>query len=133
MPGSVANAAPSTVLPISLSLAFVHTREYPVIDNKYCNGESQRAVLAVNSRKAWRLAKRLTPTLLQQLRAFYIARKGPVEPFYYYYPHETNPKFSHDPTGAATTGRYIVRFDSEWAQTVALGRVNVEIALIELA
>ena len=37
MPGPVANAAPVTVLPNSLSSAFVHTREYPVIDNEYRN------------------------------------------------------------------------------------------------
>jgi hypothetical protein len=133
MPGSVANAAPTMVLPNSLSRAFVHTREYPVIENDYRNGESQRAVLATNSRKAWRLAKRLTPTQLQQLRAFYNARSGPAEPFYFYDPYETNPKFSHDPTGVGTTGRYTVRFDSEWAQVVTPGRVNTEIALIELA
>jgi hypothetical protein len=133
MPGSVANAAPSTVLPNSLSLAFAHAREYPVVENEYRNGESQRMTLAAYSRKSWRLAKRLTPVQLQELRAFYIARKGPTEPFYFYDPYETNPKFSHDPTGAATTGRHTVRFDSEWAQTVGPGRVNVGIDLLELA
>jgi hypothetical protein len=50
MPDSVQNAAPA-VLPQSLSRAFVHTREYPVIDNEYRNGESQRSVLAMTSRK----------------------------------------------------------------------------------
>jgi len=35
MPGSIANAAPATVMPNSLCRAFVHTREYPVIDNEY--------------------------------------------------------------------------------------------------
>ena len=44
MPGSVANAAPATVLPNSLCRAFVNTREFPVIDNEYRNGESRRAV-----------------------------------------------------------------------------------------
>lgn len=34
MPGSVQNAAPLTVLPASLSRAFVHEREYPVLDNE---------------------------------------------------------------------------------------------------
>jgi hypothetical protein len=55
MPGSVQNAAPLTVLPASLSRAFVHEREYPVLDNEYRNGESQRSVQATNSRKRWRL------------------------------------------------------------------------------
>lgn len=133
MPGSVLNAAPSTVLPNSLCRAFARSQEYPVIENEYRNGESQRAALASNSRKRWRLGKRLTPALVQQLREFYEARKGPTEPFYFYDPYETAPKFSHDPTGATTTGRYTVRFDSEWSQEVTPGRVTTEIALVELA
>ena len=64
MPGSVANAAPATVMPNSLSRAFVHTREYPVIDNEYRNGESQRSAQAATSRKKWSLTKRLTPSQL---------------------------------------------------------------------
>ena len=133
MPGSVHNAAPAMVLPLSLCRAFVHTREYPVIDNEYRNGESQRSAQAANSRKRWRLAKRLTPAQLEALRDFYDARKGPTEPFYFYDPYETNPKFSDDPTGQAVTGRYTVRFDGEWSQSVGPARTDVEIALAELA
>jgi hypothetical protein len=133
MPGSVQNAAPLTVLPNSLCRAFARSQEYPVVENEYRNGESQRAVLASNSRKRWRLAKRLPPTLLEQLRDFYEARKGPTEPFYFYDPYETNPKFTYDPTGAATAGRYSVRFEGEWNQTAGLGRSDVSIELVELA
>ena len=81
MPGSVANAVPVTVLPSSLSSAFVHTREYPVIDNEYRNGESQRSAQAATSRKKWSLTKSLTPAQLQALRDFYEARNGTHEPF----------------------------------------------------
>jgi len=133
MPGSVQNAAPLAVLPASLSRTLVHEREYQVLDNEYRNGESQRSVQAANSCKRWRLAKRLTPVQLAALRDFYDARKGPTEPFYFYDPHETNPKFSHDPTGQAVAGRYTVRFDGEWSQSVGLGRADVNIELIELA
>ena len=133
MPGSVQNTMPATVLPQSLCRAFVHTREYPVIDNEYRNGESQRSLAAVTSRKRWALTKRLTPAQLQALREFYEARNGPVEPFYFYDPYETNPKFSWDPTGAAVVGRYTVRFNSEWSQSVAPARSDVQIDLIELA
>jgi len=94
MPGSVANAAPSTVLPNSLCRAFVHTREYPVIDNEYRNGESQRSAQAATSRKKWALTKRLTPSQLATLRSFYDARNGIHEPFHFYDPYDTNPKFS---------------------------------------
>jgi phage-related protein len=133
MPGNVQNAAPSTVLPQSLSRSFVHERAYPVIENEYKNGESQRSVLATTSRKRWRLAKRLTPAALQTLRAFYDARGGTVEPFYFYDPYETNPKFSYDPTGQATTGRYTVRFNSDWQQSSGPGRSDVQVELLELA
>jgi phage-related protein len=133
MPGNVQNAAPSTVLPQSLSRSFVHERAYPLIENEYKNGESQRSVLATTSRKRWRLAKRLTPAALQTLRAFYDARGGTVEPFYFYDPYETNPKFSYDPTGQATTGRYTVRFNSDWQQSSGPERSDVQIELLELA
>ncbi|MBI4910314.1 MAG: hypothetical protein HY820_42245 [Acidobacteria bacterium] len=127
------NSAPTTVLPQSLSRAFARSQEYPVIENEYRNGESQRSVPVNNSRKRWRLAKRLQPTPLQTLRDFFDARSGPTEPFYFYDPYETNPKFSWDPTGAATTGRYTVRFDGEWNQTASPARSDVSIELIELA
>jgi len=133
MPGSVQNAAPATVLPQSLCRAFAHERAYPLVENEYRNGESQRSVEATNSRKRWRLAKRLTPALLAALRDFYDARKGPTEPFYFYDPYETNPKFSWDPTGAVVTGRYTVRFNTDWSQSVGLGSSDVEIELVELA
>ena len=61
MPGTIQNAAPITVLPQSLCRAFVHERAYPIIENEYRNRESPRPVLATNSRKRWRLVKRLTP------------------------------------------------------------------------
>lgn len=133
MPGSVQNAAPAAVLPHSLCRAFAHEREYPVLDNEYRNGESQRSVQASNSRKRWRLGKRLPPAQLAALRDFYDARHGPTEPFYFYDPYETNPRFSHDPSGQAVAGRYTVRFAAEWSQSVGLGRSDVNIELIEVA
>ena len=133
MPSSVANAAPTTVMPDSLSRAFVAMREYPVLDNEYRNGESQRSVQASTSRKKWTLKKRFTPTQLAALRNFYDARNGTLEPFYFYDPYETNPKFSYDPTGAAVTGRYTVRFNGEWNQQVGPGRSDAQIELIEIA
>ena len=133
MPGSVQNAAPTTVLPFSLCKSFVHERTYPLIENEYKNGESQRSVLATNSRRRWRQAKRLTPALLVALRNFFDARNGSTEPFYFYDPYDTNPKFSYDPTGVATIGRYIVRFNGDWQQSSEPGRSDVQIELLELA
>ena len=133
MPGSVENAAPSMVLPWSLSRAFVRSQEYPILDNEYAGGESQRSVLASTSRKRWRLAKRLAPTELVALRDFYEARKGPQEPFYFYDPWDASPKFSYDPTGQATPGRYAVRFEGGWEQNVNVGLGEVSLGLVEVA
>ena len=133
MPGSVLNAAPATVLPLSLCKSFVHERAYPLIENEYKNGESQRSVQAATSRKRWRLAKRLPPAVLQTLRTFYEARNGTTEAFYFYDPYDTSPKFSYDPTGVATVGRYTVRFNSDWQQSSGPGRSDVQIELLELA
>ncbi|HWR51223.1 MAG TPA: hypothetical protein VN428_08960 [Bryobacteraceae bacterium] len=133
MPGSVQNSAPTAVFPRYLCRAFSRSQEYPVAENEYRNGESQRAVTETNSRKRWRLVKRLTPDRLVELRSFYEARQGPTEPFYFYDPYETVPRFSHDPTGTAILGRYIVRFDCAWEQSCGLGRLDVSVELIELA
>ena len=133
MPGSIQNAAPASVMPDNLSRAFAHEREYPAIDNEYRNGESQRSVQAANSRKRWRVAKRLRPAALRALRDFYDARKGPTEPFYFYDPYETNPKFSSDPAGLALAGRYTVRFAGEWQQSSGINRADCQIDLFELA
>ena len=133
MPGSVLNAAPATVLPQSLCRTFVHERVYPLIENEYKNGESQRSLVATNSRRRWRLAKRLTPSALQTLRDFFDARNGSTEPFYFYDPYDTNPRFSYDPTGVVTVGRYTVRFNGDWQQSSGLGRSDVQIELLELA
>ena len=133
MPGSVENAAPSTVLPWSLSRAFVRSQGYPVLGNEYAGGESQRSVLASNSRKRWRLSKRLALAELAALREFYEARKGPQEPFYFYDPWDASPKFSYDPTGQATPGRYTVRFEGPWEQSAGIGLIEVSLELVELA
>jgi hypothetical protein len=116
-----------------LSRAFVHTRGYPVIGNEYRNGESQRSAQAATSRKRWRITKRLTPTKLATPRDFYDERNGTHDPFFFYDPYETNPKFSCDPTGAMVTGRYTVRFNTDWSQLVGPGRSDVQIELIELS
>ena len=133
MPGSVGIAAPTTVLPWSLCKAFGHSREFLVVDNEYRNGESQRGKLTETSRKTWRTSRRLPVTTLLSFRNFYLARKGPLEPFYFYDPWETSPKFSYDPTGAAVIGRYTVRFDGAWEQMAGIGRADVDISLVQLA
>ena len=133
MPGSVSNAAPATVLPWSLCKAFSHSREWAVNVNGYRNGEAQRGYLVSTSRKRWSMQRRLTPAQLETLRDFYNDRGGPHETFYFYDPWDTSPKFSYDPTGVETIGRYVVRFDCPWSQVIGMGRADAQIDLIELA
>ena len=73
MPGSGLNAVPATVLPQSWFKTFVHERTYPFSENELKNGEPQRSVQEANSRKQWRMAKRLTASQLGELRDFYEA------------------------------------------------------------
>src|ERR1041384_4275201 len=133
MPGSVANAAPTTVLPRSLCSAYARAQEFPLLSNQYSDGAFQGTVQATVSRKRWIVSKRLPPDVLQELRAFYEARKGRTEPFYFYDPYETSPKFSPDSPGVATAGRYTVRFDSDWDQSTGTSRSDLAVSLIELA
>jgi len=76
MPGSVQSAAPVAAMPSAPSRAFAHTQQYAVLEDGCRNSESQRSPLVATSRKCWRLGKRLTPALLQQLLDFYDARNG---------------------------------------------------------
>jgi len=133
MPGSVQNASPVAVLPWSLSVAFVRSQEYPVLENEYRNGESQRSVEATNSRKAWRRHLRLALSQLAVLLSFYMEHHGPLIPFYFYDPYETSPKFSYDATGQSLAGRYTVRFGGVWVHSIGLGRADVTIELVEVA
>lgn len=133
MPGSVANAAPDSVLPWSLCKAFGHAREFAVLESEYRNGESQRSLLVATSRKSWKTTRRLTPTQLEDFRDFYDGVDGPHKPFWFYDPWDAVPKFSYDENGSSPDGRYTVRFAANWEQMVDIARGEVEITLIELA
>ena len=134
MPASVANAAPSEVFPASLYSAFGRSQEYLVdVNEEYPDGSSQRAVRTSTSRKSWMLAKRITAAQLATLEAFYLARKGATEAFYFYDLWETSPLFTPDPTGAAVIGRYTVRFDGYFESLMGIGRVEAQFSIVELA
>lgn len=135
MPGSVSAVSTSAVMPLSFSSAFEHSRGWPARVDEFPNGESFRRNIGSTSRKTWRLAKRLTSDQLATLKAFYLDRKGPQLPFYFYDGTETTPKWSWDATGASSVGRYTVRFaNTSWQQAIQLGRHGVpSLELIEVA
>lgn len=118
-------------MPFSLARHFQCSREYTVAENRYKNGESQRALRTATSRKSWSRGAILTAAQLATLRTFYNARRH--EPFYFYDGLETSPRFSYDDTGVATTGRFTVRFEGKWQEDLSMVRSNVTLALVELA
>jgi hypothetical protein len=133
MPGSVGNAAPATVLPKILCQQFSWSSEYPCLINEYSNGEFQSGELTTTARHRAHFTGRWTNSIRQALRAFYIARAGATEAFYAYNPWETDPVFTHDPTGADTVGRYTVRFEGPWQDALELGRSGAALELVEVA
>jgi hypothetical protein len=127
MPGSVANATPTTVMPDSLSTAFSEQRAFPIRLNEYRGGEAQRVVLAATSRRTFSQTKRLAPTYLLTLRTFRdTVRHGA---FYFYHSKEG----VYDATGVLTAGRYTVRFEGNWSQTSYIPRTETQVTLVELA
>jgi hypothetical protein len=129
-----------TTLPRVLASAFTLEMIYPSRMVEYKGGESEAALAPYVDASAgqwpeqrrFRMTCVLPPALLVQLRDFYVARKGPTEPFYYYYPPETNPPYTPNPAG--NTGRYTVRFDGGWNQETGMARSAVDgIGLIQVA
>lgn len=134
MPGNVASASTTIVLPLSLSRSFSHSREYTIRSNDYPLGFSQRRAITTTSRKSWQLTKLLTPTQYDALLAFYESVSGPLLPFYFYDGTETSPIWSWDATGVATVGRYLVRFaNPRWSADFSFPRHLVSVEIIEVA
>lgn len=134
MPGSVVAVSATEVLPHSLCSAFRCERGWETWENEFPNGESIRRSRAASSRKSWRLAKKLTAAQLEELRDFFEARQGSLEPFYFYDGTDTATAWAYDETGVATVGRYTVRFaDSKWGQDVTIPRSGADITLIEVS
>src|SRR5579884_3678695 len=76
MPGSIQNAAPSGVMPYGLCTAFSESREYVQLQAQYHDGTIERSQLAQTSRRTFKLAQRLTATLVAALKAFWDGQQG---------------------------------------------------------
>lgn len=135
MPGSVNNASPDGVMPKSLCTAFTEKRNWESQSNEYHDGSRQDKALVSTSRKAWNLKKRLTPTLLDALYTFWSEHQNSA--FYFYNPFEFAsgqlPGSNFDATGVSTTGRYLVRINSDYTEAVGIARADIGIDLIETA
>ena len=130
MPGNVAAAAPSTVMPAFLSSQFELMSSFECDLNYYADGSGQASAIVTTSRKTWRAQVPCDSALLASLRSFWIARKK-VEPFYFYFWRETVPLGQVDLTGASTVGRYACKFLSDWSEEFTLGRTTVQVEITE--
>lgn len=130
MPGNLIQSAPNGVMPASLCTAFTELREYAQLQNGYHDGTIQRSQLAQTSRRTFRLAKRLSSSLLAALYDFYVSQNGGLTPFAFYNPFEVlagqQIGSNFDPTGANTQGRVTVAFRGNWAQASDVARTAVQ-------
>jgi len=128
MPGNVAAAVATAVMPSSLCSVFREARTWPVRESGgYTDGHYQAEVQAESSRKAWEIGKLLTFAQWLALGTFFETRNGAQKPFFWY-PNIAD----YDPTGSYTTGRYLVRFDGALSRTYRLGRQEAGLRLIEI-
>jgi hypothetical protein len=126
MPGVVPISMPTAVFPASLSVAFTEMQTWPARVNEYRDGTTQGTAMLGNVQRSWKLTKRLGPSALSTLLAFWQAQGAGA--FWFYNPSET---LVYDPTGVATTGRYRVRFEGAWSQSIGLARGDVPVQLME--
>lgn len=128
MPGNVATATASIVMPLVLCSSFQRSEVWKAHVNGYANGEHEAKSLVTNSRRAWELTAPLSVAALAALRDFYDGRKGEQLPFYFYDTHEG----VYDATGTLANGRYIVRFAGVWSHARSIGRSPANVSLIEI-
>jgi hypothetical protein len=126
MPGVLRLYAPGAVFPASLSVAFTEVQTWPARANEYHDGATQRTAMLGKVQRTWKLTKRLSPSALSALLAFWQAQGAGA--FWFYNPSET---LVYDPTGVATVGRYRVRFEGPWSQSIGLARADVPVQLVE--
>jgi hypothetical protein len=138
MPGNVANATPTLVMPWNLCAVFQHSRAYSGMQNDFADGTNQRSLITFTSKKTWRIQPMLSnnanndgvKAVLELLRNFYDSVNGPQKAFYFYDVFETS-RFAYDATGVSTVGRYTVVFRTAWSQTANFPFVTVQLELEE--
>ncbi len=119
MPANVRALVPEdlTTFPTGLCAAFSLISSFPTHRNDYAAGEYQGRKIGTE-RRQWRLARRLTTSQIASLRAFYIARKGPVEAFIF--------------TDVVAGLSYTARFATDWNQQDGLVRSTASFDIVEV-
>jgi len=130
MPGNLNPANPIDVIPAGFYTALSEELRIESFVNQYADGSSDRVNLAQNPRHFFRITRRMTSAQYSALWTFFSNHL--ISPFFFYLPRETQPPFTPDPTGAATSGRYTVVWDGNWSDQVQLGRSEVSLGLREV-
>jgi len=131
MPQNLNAANPQGVMPKQLCRSFQEDLRLEALLNQYADGSSDRAALAANPRRYFRLVQGMNGTDREAMRQFFIQHQGKA--FYFYNLRETVPPFSYDPSGLNPIGRYTVVFDGQWSDTYNLARTDVALQLREVA
>lgn len=128
MPGIVSQATAAAVLPSGLASEYVECRNWPVMENgPFPDGSYLKHLQGEAERLEWKLTRRLTGAQYSALLAFWAARKGTHQAFYFY------PVLAqYDATGVSATGRYLVRFQGSFSTTHAVGLDSAGFGLIQV-
>ncbi len=134
MPGNVAAAAATEVLPYSLSTLYERGLEILVRSVEYMDGRYQASLLTTVARRAWTLEKRLTPAQMVVYRDFWLARRVDQESFLFTdVQKDSAGGFRPDDAGTESYPHtYVVRFMSQWEETHTRSRGRFGIGLIQV-
>lgn len=135
MPGSVANAVVSEVMPRLLASQFTRSDVWACQQLTYANGEVESRSQVTSSRRRWEAELVGDAARMAEWKDFWLDTKNGA--FYFYDPFEpvsgSAIGSNFDATGVATTGRYKVAWEGSWQQQMTMGRFSVRMVLVEVA
>jgi len=141
MPGNLAAAVATNVMPYNLCLAFSESRSFPMLSNTYHDGSAELGLITdgVNlpaSIRTWKLTQRLTGSTAIAMRNFFEGQLGGLTPFYFYNPFEVASGHAigsnYDATGLSTQGRHVCVFRGNWAESIGLPRTEIGLEIAEI-
>ncbi len=134
MPGNVVAAAPTEVLPYSLSTSYRRGLEVLVRLVEYNDGRVQVGLLATVARRVWNLEKRLTPAQMITYRDFWLARRADQGSFLFS-DVQKDSAGGFRPDDAGTQGyphTFVVRLMSPWEEQHTRSRGSFGMSLIQV-
>lgn len=130
MPGNVAAASASGVLPWEACSLFRRVERVETLENELPGGERIVNSLVTDSRRRWAIDRMATTSQASALLTFYGSHRGSA--FFFYDVNDTV-GCAYDATGTATTGRFKATFSSPIEMTVNVGYCQVSLEISEVA